>query len=212
MRFKLSGVQHYKDNLIDILVVNDDYHLNKSEILESYIEDDVIYQYEIYDGPATLVPEPDNAYDPNAIAVMAEGVKVGYVPPELCKGVKPLLDDDHCYHVAIMGGPYKEIVADDDDKLQIKRGSLNFTATLTIDKKRAPESNEPVIHLSAPVADHPDPTPSGAARALNYIMMVLSIVLVLMSLLVTIVKPIAGVIGIVFGIFCFLYFKKRNRK
>lgn len=34
---------------------------------------------------ATLVPEPDNRYFQNAIAVVAAGEKVGYLAPELCR-------------------------------------------------------------------------------------------------------------------------------
>ncbi|HXH05820.1 MAG TPA: HIRAN domain-containing protein [Vicinamibacterales bacterium] len=32
---------------------------------------------------ATLVPEPDNRYNPRAVAVRAAGVKIGYVAPEV---------------------------------------------------------------------------------------------------------------------------------
>jgi hypothetical protein len=34
---------------------------------------------------ATLQPEPDNRYFPNAIAVMAAGAKVGYLAPEIAR-------------------------------------------------------------------------------------------------------------------------------
>ena len=36
---------------------------------------------------ATLVREPDNRYFPHAIAVMVGGEKVGYVAPEVARGV-----------------------------------------------------------------------------------------------------------------------------
>ena len=30
----------------------------------------------------TLVPEPDNPYDPNAVAILFQGVKLGFVPAD----------------------------------------------------------------------------------------------------------------------------------
>jgi hypothetical protein len=37
--------------------------------------------------PVTLVAEPDNKYDPNAIIVMANGIQIGYIPAD----VSPML-------------------------------------------------------------------------------------------------------------------------
>lgn len=206
MKFKVAGVQHYKADLIDLLDVNDEYLLNKSEILESYDDGDRIYEYDVYDGPAKLVPEPDNEYDSNAIAVMVKGIKIGHVPADLCSEVLALIDDDHTYDVAIMGGPYKEVVSDDIGDMQIEKGTLNFTASLTISKKKIVEMDEPVpVHVEA------EQKPSGASRVLNYIMMIISIILVFMGLLLLLVMPIAGLVGIVVGILGFMHFKKRNK-
>jgi hypothetical protein len=51
------------------------------------------------DEPCRIVPEPDNPYDANALAVhvaMPDGTiaHVGYVPRELAKEVAPLLDGE----------------------------------------------------------------------------------------------------------------------
>lgn len=51
------------------------------------------------DEPARIVPEPENPYDPNALAVhvaMHNGTiaHVGYVPRELAREVAPLLDGE----------------------------------------------------------------------------------------------------------------------
>lgn len=211
MKFKIAGVQHYKKDLIEILDANDDYLMKKSEILGNYDEDDVIYEYDIYDGPAELVPEPENEHDRNAIAVMAEGVKIGYVPAELCDEVRDLIDTDHSYDVAIMGGPYKEVVSDDIGDLQIKKGSLNFTATLTISKKQIIEKHDSVIPKSAPLPEDPVQPKSTGARVYNYIGMAMSILLILMALILLIVSPVPAVIAIIGGVLGFMYFKKRNK-
>lgn len=206
MKFKLSGVQYCKNDLVDILDVNEDYLMKKSEILENYDEDDVIYEYDIFDGSAKLVPEPENEHDSNAIAVVTEGIKIGYVPVELCSEVRDLIDDEHSYDVAIMGGPYKKVVSDDSGDLQIEKGSLNFTATLSISKKQ--QRQDPVVR---PVIQDPEAAskPSTGMRILNYISMGVSIVLVLMGLLLLLVSPIFGVVVIIGGILGFLHFKKR---
>lgn len=208
MKFKLSGVQYCKNDLVDILDVNEDFLMKKSEILENYDEDDVIYEYDIFDGSAKLVPEPENEHDSNAIAVVAEGIKIGYVPAELCSEVRDLIDDEYSYDVAIMGGPYKKVVSDDSGNLQIEKGSLNFTATLSISKKQ--HRQDPVVR---PVIQEPEAAskPSTGMRILNYISMGVSIVLVLMGLLLLLVSPIFGVVVIIGGILGFLHFKKRNR-
>lgn len=49
--------------------------------------------------PCRLQPEPDNKYDPNAIAVMVatpDGIKhVGYVPRDLAKQVAPYINGEN---------------------------------------------------------------------------------------------------------------------
>jgi single-stranded-DNA-specific exonuclease len=66
-----------------------------------------------------IVPEPDNAYDPNALAVWValsetpdapDGSSVtqhvGYIPKELAKVIAPLLDGEHliCKILEVTGG------------------------------------------------------------------------------------------------------------
>jgi single-stranded-DNA-specific exonuclease len=50
------------------------------------------------DEPCRIVPEPTNAYDPNALAVhiaTSDGVKhVGFIPRELAKQIAPLLEGE----------------------------------------------------------------------------------------------------------------------
>lgn len=208
MKFKVSGVQHYKSDFKDILDVNDDFLLKKSEMLEDYDEGDVIYEYDIYDGPAELVPEPDNVHDRNAIAVMVEGIKIGYVPSDLCDEVRGMIDDEHICEVAIMGGPYKEVVSDSNNDLDIERGTLNFTASLTVGKKRAVQDLPPVHSDPVPKAA-PESKPSGH-RILNIIGCIFSIALIIMSLLILIISPAFGALGIIGGVIGFLYFKKKK--
>ncbi len=43
----------------------------------------------------TLVPEPDNPYDPNAVAFYLAGVKIGYVPRDSNSTISLLLNFGH---------------------------------------------------------------------------------------------------------------------
>lgn len=47
-------------------------------------------------SPLSLVPEPENPHDPNAVAVKSEdqSLKAGYVPAELAEEVRQILDQD----------------------------------------------------------------------------------------------------------------------
>ncbi len=49
----------------------------------------------------TLVPEPDNWIDPNAIKVMAYGkFMVGYIPGEMAQSLAPMLENGQCHDFA----------------------------------------------------------------------------------------------------------------
>ena len=67
---------------------------------------DRCYQYDIEYAPAQLVDELQNEYDPNAIAVLVYGDKIGYVAKQDQAAVRSL-DIDHA-EAEIYGGKYKE--------------------------------------------------------------------------------------------------------
>lgn len=66
------------------------------------------------DEPARIVPEPENPYDANALAVLvatSDGVKhIGYVPKENAARLAPFLEDEPLTGqiVAITGGFVKQ--------------------------------------------------------------------------------------------------------
>lgn len=58
------------------------------------IEDQTRYAALVDGEPLTLVPEPTNQYDPNAIKVMSsEGHHLGYVPKEDCLDILSWIDE-----------------------------------------------------------------------------------------------------------------------
>lgn len=52
-----------------------------------------------YPLEATLLREPDNAHDPNAVAVLLSGSPVGHVPADLARRLAPMLDQGTRYIV-----------------------------------------------------------------------------------------------------------------
>ena len=64
------------------------------------------------DLTVSLVPEPDNEYDPNAIRVLLNGVHVGYVPKDKTAEVKSILPDAHelAGHVELNDDFWEDVV------------------------------------------------------------------------------------------------------
>lgn len=68
------------DWLLDVVVAGRRYHdLKAGRSLAS-------------DAPVTLVREPSNPHDPNAIELFAEGLKLGYVPRRVALRLAPVMD------------------------------------------------------------------------------------------------------------------------
>lgn len=89
---------------------------------------------------ASLVPEPDNPKDPNAIKVLVKDVQIGYVPAEKTSVVKGLLESKQLYSITceFYGGPFKIISEDYDDEKDkevytIEKESQYVGAEITIE-------------------------------------------------------------------------------
>lgn len=120
IEYKVAGISFQEDVIIKQLAEeNDDYQMTKKEFIEEDLEDERVYKYDFPYSTAELVPEPDNEYDPNAVAVKVDGVRIGYVPKGKAKAVKKLIADPLYMEtrVEINGGPYKLLKSEwDDDK------------------------------------------------------------------------------------------------
>ena len=126
--FRVAGFDYNQDVLADLLEdENEDYKLPKSKFLEEVFER--CYQYDVEFYPAELVDEPDNEYDPNAIAVYVEDERIGYIAKRDQAAVRAL--DPDRIEAEIYGGKYKE--PDDDE---ILTGSTPYKAMLHIYTKR----------------------------------------------------------------------------
>ena len=126
--FRVAGFDYNQEILADLLEdENEDYKLPKSKFLDEVFER--CYQYDVEFYPAELVDEPDNEYDPNAIAVYVEDERIGYIAKRDQEAVRAL--DPDRIEAEIYGGKYKE--PDDDE---ILTGSTPYKAMLHIYTKR----------------------------------------------------------------------------
>ena len=64
--FKVAGISSYMDNLMELAYENDDYEKTKKQIIDDFMYDEKIFQYDFLVSKVELIPEPENEYDSNA--------------------------------------------------------------------------------------------------------------------------------------------------
>ena len=121
--FYVAGMNYRLDSVKSILIENHRYKRPSG--------DRPVYKYHYFEAPCTLVPEPRNQVDKNAIMIMCNGIHIGYVPADMCKDIKKIIKK--CYaNVIIKGGKYKEY--DPDDNEWVVRES-EFRGSVTLIEK-----------------------------------------------------------------------------
>ena len=225
-KFQVAGVSHYADDIMrKISYENDDYSLSAKELSEIYDVGDRVFEYSFDDCNASLIPEPTNEHDPNAIRVEVKGILIGYIKRGSCSHVKNLLkspDFDHI-KVEIGGGNYKRLY-EDDDKLKIEKDSCGLFADLYIYTRQAEQEPEvapvPPTATSSPAAGsaYSGSAPSPAAAPEKKKGGAASIALIVIGVLFLIggvgnfpTDIFTGFVGLLIGGVC-LYFGIRKRR
>lgn len=133
------GLNYRLQNLKKFEVENHQYYLSSKELKDLFYDGDKIYQTDFIFDKATLEEEPDNAYDPNAVKVLIDGVHVGYIKKGSCSHVKKLIHNGkiHGIDADLHGGKYKiirEYYDDDEDDFikEIEEYESDYFLTLTI--------------------------------------------------------------------------------
>ena len=128
---KVAGISNYTDAVLSLGCENDDYSLSKKEIIENGLEDEDIPEYTFPALDIRFEFEPDNEYDPNAIAIFADNVKIGYVKQGSTSHIRKLINEDRITDATgeIVGGNYKRL---DSDEGTIRKEKLNFGARVTL--------------------------------------------------------------------------------
>ena len=172
--FKVAGISHYKDDIIKNFA---------SEI------DDGEFDYET--SSVELIPEPENKYDPNAIKVLVNGIKIGYVPKELTSFVRDIIDSPNFLgaEVTIFGEKYQGY--DDDDETD----EIDLWAS---------------IHLSTQFESEEEKKSEKNLTILAKIELILGILLFIVSLFITKVSFIFFALLIITHSLYYLY-KRRDK-
>ena len=238
-RFKLSGVTHYKDNIEELLIPNEDYKLPKRELAEIYSDWEKIWAREPAVGKVELIPEPDNPYDKNAVRVDMDGLTVGYIKKGSCSHAKNLLSSPDFVSVDldyIHYGKYKTVFESEEGKYELETGEYESPSvaivikTRTADEEETPKAKAPEIQT--PITPPPvteteiqrdpfTPTPAQQEKPVKqktypkgmYIfMLIFSIVFLLFSLMILMVDQVSGLVLLVITALLFLmnrHFRKK---
>lgn len=152
----VAGVNYRVDNLMQLASENPEYHMSKTELIESGMEGQYIYRYDFLSQPVELIDEPDNPYDPKAIKVVVAGQHIGYIKRGSTGRVRNLRKSGRIIKIyaEIGGGSYKylrynedgsdydiddddvdenDFDVDDDDEMteyELEKGTRNYFASL----------------------------------------------------------------------------------
>ena len=91
-KFRVAGVNYRQDAILKLGKKNPDYLLKSADLKKKYQEKPV-FEYTFPTFVPELIAEPDNEYDPNAIAIYANGEKVGYVKKGSTARVRNIMKD-----------------------------------------------------------------------------------------------------------------------
>lgn len=134
--YHVNGIPYCVDNLLKLGCENSDYNMTKREIVDCFMTDERIYKYTFHGGKVTLLPEPTNVYDPNAIKVIVDGEHVGYIKKGSCKHLLNVIAENriHSIDCDIGGGPYKYVYENEyeDNKYEMDKVDTNYFVTLHI--------------------------------------------------------------------------------
>ena len=140
--YKVTGMSHYMDGIMELAEENDNYDLKKKELIEYGLVDERVWKYDFSPKKAELVPEPDNPEDPKAIKVLVDGVHVGYIKAGSCAHLLKVIREDRIIKIEckMYGGPYKYVSEEWDDErdkfvYEFEKSEVFYGVTLTITEK-----------------------------------------------------------------------------
>lgn len=116
VRHKAEGTSYRQDAIQSMGKKNQDYNLNKRELVKRWPEGVTVYEYDFHPQKAELVPEPENPEDPKAIKVLVDGVHVGYIKAGSCAHIHRLILENRIAKIEpkIVGGKYKDLYCYDE--------------------------------------------------------------------------------------------------
>lgn len=106
LEFPIVGMSYYVADLIAIAEPNKEYNYSDRQLLD--LGRSKVYRYHFIIKDVKLVLEPKNKADKNAIMVVVNGRRIGYVPADKTGLVKPMLKKRHKIYIDLHGGEWRE--------------------------------------------------------------------------------------------------------
>lgn len=109
---RIAGVEYHADSFMKLATENPNYKLDKKSIIAKKLTGQNIWEYNFNFSNISLVEEPTNEHDPNAIQVNADGVLLGYIKKGSCSHVKKLLHSGNITSITLKKfnyGKYKSV-------------------------------------------------------------------------------------------------------
>lgn len=129
-RIRVAGTAYYMDAIDSLAVESPDWRLSAAELSSCGKINRRIYRYNYRNRPVTLVQEPRNKHDKNAVMVWIDGKKIGYIPAEYAPQVKEMLAAGKIRHMsAFIGGGESKIVYSDG---RVEKDRFDISASVTL--------------------------------------------------------------------------------
>ena len=123
--FDIMGMSYQKKEIESIAMLNPEYDYSDAQLND--LSREKVYRYLWSINSVKLVPEPKNKADKNAIMVVINGAKVGYVPSDKTDVVKNYLKRKISLSCSLHGGKWKEAYFG-----KYERKEYSYYGTITI--------------------------------------------------------------------------------
>ena len=131
--FNVTGTSYHQKDIRELCWENNDYSLSKRELIKQDMIDEPIYKYSVDFAFVSLIPDPDNEYDRNAIKVMHRNTLLGFVPKENTDTVHKILAGPYDVTAEVYAGPYKTVRENEDsDGYVVEKEDQNVGLKITI--------------------------------------------------------------------------------
>ncbi len=114
--FEIPGAFYHRTSIAKVANPNPDWRKTCKSLIKAGKANQKIYRFERTTKTAELVEEPNNPHDKNAVMVIVDGEKIGYIGADANLHVKSILKSKTVKSISatITGGEYKTIISESD--------------------------------------------------------------------------------------------------
>ena len=114
--FEIPGAFYHRTSIAKVANPNPDWKKTCKSLIKAGKANRKIYRFDRTTKTAELVEEPNNPHDKNAVMVIVDGEKIGYIGADENLHVKSILKSKTIKSISatITGGEYKTIISESD--------------------------------------------------------------------------------------------------